>query len=412
VGDLDLSVVIKATVRKIADAFLDQRSGVVMVVCEQFGQCLARDAILYIGSTMKVHVLEMCGHGGTTDMGVQEILECERKCRDWLQSSLIDQEIFVDAIILDGSLSKPSLQVLDAMVNSDPPVAWGTWIPHGNVMVTLPSPSGFLSNVHRAFADRFQHTSTDVQRPKLLFQETDAVVLAEFRLAHSDIPEVEVGIVVQGQTNSVASLRSLETSLSKATSQDERVSYQAQLRHVHDGRLRTDPRSVVRQFEKQRYGPPPQVTSPSGIQAFFQVQALVKEPTSLVAMTGRVVSVLKSAGIEQIKTLATGRIMNTTVLEFEDGHVILRMHGSILALNLFYLCNGDSAADDACTTKYAHDLVGQFHEKPMEWLVVSLDVLPRGAAPNMILSKRLPPALSYPVTPSHPQEEEDEEDDE
>ena len=385
-GDVDQSALIKTVLSEMVIKFLLPSRREILLVCESVGQCEALDIVRDIPSTKRVHVLELCAHGGdTSDQKVAELLECERRCRDWLKSKTA--EVFIaGAIVLDGNLSKSSLQVFDALVNTMPRAEWGPWIPQA-LLIALPASSGKLSNAHRVFTDRFQQTCEGMQRPDRDPQDPDIPVMAELSLVQLTSRAVEVGIVVQGGDDIVAALLAFESRLREMTS------YEPQLRLLQGGPTRKPSHHTGDQdFDQTNYESRPLPALPSAIHALFHAEPS-DLPISLSVVADEIGSVLESMDTEYVRAEATIQASKDTVIfQFEHGSWIVSQYDTGFALNLFYLCNGTGGNESTkkpCTPEYAVSLVERsFEEGLTDLYLASLDFFPRGSAPNMIFSRR------------------------
>jgi len=385
-----INLVLNETIFK----FPGRSDNVILAVCESLELCLARDLTRDVDTAKTVYFLEMCGNGGTSELGVEEILQCERKSREWLKVTLTDKGLKARAIILDGMLSRASLQVFDAIVNDDPATAWRTWILHQNILVALPSSSGNLSIPHRMFSDRFHHTSIGVKFPSSFghSHSSHAPALAEYTFRHSEVQSsFEVCVVVQGVANTVTTLPTLETMWNEMTLKaEETFPYRVEIRLMQGGPIRVDGKTIDEEFSETRYKSIRQPTFPDRIQASFYMLAPPSQTTTSVeTVMKEATSVLQSMSLDPVKMLVTGG--NTVLLEFKNGHLILRKNGSRYNFDLYNLCLGDFGIEDEnCSPQSSQEFISRLlltvKKTSTDWVIGGLDYLPRGPSPNMMFS--------------------------
>lgn len=381
-GSLDAPVV-EVIVDEILQTKLNSLPKQALLICENTTNCLSRDRITDLNATESLHRLFMCRNlqDQRTEASLRDaMIACEHQTREWIESTLVSKEIRVGLIVLDGGLSRRSLQILDAIFNMETE-PWQSWIPGQTLLLTLPARRDTWQE-HRSFRDRFHPMGREWKTP----QTTDASVKAEFLVTDRDeLPLAKFGVVSHGGEDTLGSIQDLEANLAQKLSQLE---YKVQLIQLQGQPLETSDIPPARNFDHYEYAPSDKTPSSpiilGGAQALFQVDFVQKvSPHITVDMLSTFVGdALQVMGATTIlQTHISGDNHNVVVVECEKGNVVVVLdpeHNS-MDFNFFSPCH----KYEACVADDLFLFVNALVRQSSELAIFSLEFFPRGTGKVM-----------------------------
>ena len=346
---------------------------IALVICESTNDCPSRDILKVLGTMETVLAVEVCPDirpNVNEDFLIQTMLACEERLQAWIQHALIEKQVSVDAIILDGGLTFRSLQLVDTVLNADDR-AWAAWISKNSILVTLPSRVP-TSEARRYVSNHFHK----VQRIVVQDEQNGVARLtskADFVVASQDeAHRTEFSIVVsRGKRDIRQSFLTFEAQLSEKLLRN--ADLRVRIRELQAGPLENLQLVPPRRFQHGDYQSLAKVdsTSPHCAHAAIQFVARNGGPLSMKDVVADVTQSLKAIGLA---VLQTHYLDDTTVLDLIRGEVLLTIPNKAgINLHLYLPC-----VKGNCPMRALAQFLRPLHSRHPDWDVLSLDILPRG----------------------------------
>jgi spermidine synthase len=376
-GPLDVSI-IESFLAESFQTFFDSPKHV-LVICESPTDCPSHNWVVDLKVAESVHQLVMCSdlqnqEDDSEESLVDSVIACEHEIQEWIETTIISNEIFVEAIFLDGGLSHHSLQILDAVVNVRQE-SRQSWIPEETLLVTLPTKDN-KSQGRQSFGDRYHEVGT---------KWSDSTKVEFLVLDRDDSPLMEFGIISQGIENTLDEIEAFETSL---TSKLNKLEKKVKIRQLRGQPLETSDILPARRFGHHQYDEPVEAsgsTIRNGVQTFFQVDFMQEETSSMLTMdmlSTFVVDTLEAIGATTIqKHLSDNKTLR--VFEFDSGHAIVALYPAKNTMEFNFFCQCKDEMEN-CVQDNLFMFVNTLFLQSSELGLYALDMFPRG--PGKVLN--------------------------
>lgn len=343
-----------------------------LVFCESIKHCPSRDRLKELGIMETVFAVEVCPnvHQNMREHVLQEaMVACEQRLQEWIHHALIENHVYVDAIILDGGLTFRSLQLVDAVLNVDD-TTWGSWIAAHGILVTMPTQIP-TSEARRFVTNQFHRVRRMLQQDSAN-GATGLVSKADFVVRSTDdAHRTEFSVVIsQGKSDIRQSFQTIEAKLSERLINADLT---VRIRELQAGPLQVQQLLPAKRFQHSAYKSSVERdnSSPSGAHALIQILTRNGE---LLVMTDVVEEVTQALEAIDIEVIHEHFLDDTAVLDLDRGEIVITIHHHEgMDLHLYLPC-----LEGHCPMSDFVDFMIPFRTQRPEWRILSLDVLPRG----------------------------------
>ncbi len=349
-----------------------------LVICETAHDCLSGSVMRNLRLVETHFVLEIPSiqQNRTDEVPLESMMVHEQQLQNWIQKTLIDTEIYIDSIFLDGSLSLRSLQLLDALLNIEEQNL-EDWISKETLLVVLPTLM-HTRKARRFVANQFQLLG-ETQNIRRKSHRTEFSAKADFVIAGRNATQrMEFSLVAQGRRNASKALEALETTLTDTFRESE---LQVRIQQLQGGPLKSADLLQAQLFQQSDFNlvAEQDPTSPIGTQALIQIDAKNSGPVILDAFVADVTNALQALSIQLVQQRV---VENAMIFDLDRGDlVIVIQHDTAIDLNLHLACTGDQ-----CPMSDLYRFICHLTSWNREWELIFVDVFPRGPGKNLRFS--------------------------